>query len=86
MGSTKNTDFSLNHSRPYHCCPEQLFCNGKEGSQGDVIDDGDCQLTLLIIDPDHHGESGPQGDDTADRTGPGSLPVLYLHPTIHVVS
>jgi hypothetical protein len=70
MGSTKNTDFSRNHSRPYNYCPEQLLYHGEEGPQGGMsLMTGDCQLTLFIVDADHHGKGGPQGDDTADGTG-----------------
>ena len=43
-------------------------------------------LTLLVVDADHHGEGGAKRNDPADRVRPRSLPVLDLHPAVHVVS
>ena len=43
-------------------------------------------LTLLVVDADDHGEGGAKRNDPADGVGPRSLPVLDLHPAVHVVS
>ena len=43
-------------------------------------------LTLSIVDSDDHGESRAQGYDPGDRAGPGSLALLDLHPTVHIIA
>lgn len=43
-------------------------------------------LTLLVVDADHHGEGGAEGDDARHGVCPGSLAVLYLHPAVNIVS
>ena len=42
-------------------------------------------LTLLVVDADHHGEGGAEGDDSTDRVCPRPLPMLDLHPAVHIV-
>ena len=55
-----------------------------------VIDEIVCNwrgiFTEFVVDPDHHGQRGPQRHDPRHGVRPGSLAVLDLHPTVHVVS
>ena len=45
-----------------------------------------ASLTFFIIDANDHGEGCAQGDDAIDRTGPGALALLDLHPAVDVVA
>ena len=45
-----------------------------------------ASLTFFVIDTDDHGEGGAEWYDAIDRTGPGSLALLNLHPAVNVVT
>ena len=44
-----------------------------------------CIHTEFVIDADYHGESRAERNNSSDGVGPGPLPMLYLHPTVHIV-